>query len=219
MAPISFDDLVAAVHAAAPSDDVLARLEAATIVSSALADSADALLTHFVDHCRASGHSWSEIGNALGVSKQAAQQRFVDSSLDRLTARTRHVFDTARQIAHDQGAAALRLDHLAVALFGEPQAIGTKVLTDLGVSQATLEEAFSARSRARGAKLSDEPPADQTIMATALELGHNYIGTEHIVLACFRHPTSLIAKAMKDAGAPESAVRPAVLAKLSAISR
>lgn len=36
----------------------------------------DALLGHFVDQCRRRGRSWSEISNALGVTKQAAHKRF-----------------------------------------------------------------------------------------------------------------------------------------------
>jgi len=37
---------------------------------------ADAALSGAVDRARRDGHTWSQIGTALGVSKQAAQQRF-----------------------------------------------------------------------------------------------------------------------------------------------
>ncbi len=55
----------------------------------------------------------------------------------------------------------------------------------------------------------------QAVLATALDLGHNYIGTEHIVLACLRDPSSMIAMALKDVGATDAKVRPAILAALA----
>jgi hypothetical protein len=101
-------------------------------------------------------------------------------------------------------------------LFSEPEALGTKVLTDLGVTQATPDGAIYRRSRRSGARLSDEPAVDQSILAAALDLGHNYIGTEHIVLACYRNRKSIIPGALKDVGATEATVRPAILAALEA---
>jgi hypothetical protein len=46
-------------------------------VSARLDEQSDALLGYFVDQARRSGASWSQIGGAMGVSKQAAQKRFV----------------------------------------------------------------------------------------------------------------------------------------------
>jgi Clp amino terminal domain, pathogenicity island component len=34
--------------------------------------------------------------------------------------------------------------------------------------------------------------ADQAVLASALKLGHNYVGTEHILIACHRDPNSLL---------------------------
>jgi hypothetical protein len=42
-----------------------------------LGDVADHLIGHFVDQARRSGATWTQIGQSLGVSKQAAQKRFV----------------------------------------------------------------------------------------------------------------------------------------------
>ena len=46
-------------------------------VSTQIDEQADALIGYFVDQARRSGLSWSQIGGAMGVSKQAAQKRFV----------------------------------------------------------------------------------------------------------------------------------------------
>ena len=42
-----------------------------------LGELADHLIGHFVDQARRAGASWTDIGRAMGVTKQAAQQRFV----------------------------------------------------------------------------------------------------------------------------------------------
>jgi ATP-dependent Clp protease ATP-binding subunit ClpA len=215
MMHVPFDDLVAAVMASAPDEDSLEQLRSAAVISAALSDTSDALLDHFVDRCRHDGRSWAEIGRALGVSKQAAQKKFVDSSLQRLTPRTRTVMNAAREMAEDQGAGALRLDHLLLAVFTEPETVAARALMALGIEQAALEAAIARRARTRGARLSDAAPVDQALLATALSLGHNYIGTEHIVLACHRDPTSLTARALNELGATAPSVETAVARLLS----
>jgi ATP-dependent Clp protease ATP-binding subunit ClpA len=51
-------------------------------------------------------------------------------------------------------------------------------------------------------------PAARTVLvnavAVALEFGHNYIGTEHILLALYRDPDSLAARVLARAGADRS---------------
>src|SRR5690349_18830595 len=69
------DDLIDLVHASAASDDPIDELEAAASLKADLDELTDALLGHFVDQARRAGRSWSQIGAALGVTKQAAQQR------------------------------------------------------------------------------------------------------------------------------------------------
>jgi WhiB family transcriptional regulator, redox-sensing transcriptional regulator len=69
------EDLVAAVKAEARSNDPIEQLSAAARIRDDIDELAEALLDHFVEHAREVGCSWSRIGTALGVSKQAAQQR------------------------------------------------------------------------------------------------------------------------------------------------
>src|SRR6476659_8502764 len=69
------DDLIGAirtVHA-----DQLDQLTGAVEAADHLGDVADHLIGHFVDQARRSGASWTEIGRARGVSKQAARKRFI----------------------------------------------------------------------------------------------------------------------------------------------
>ena len=55
----------------------LDRVTGAMQVAEELDEVADSLIGHFVDQARRSGGSWSDIGRSMGMSKQAAQKRFV----------------------------------------------------------------------------------------------------------------------------------------------
>ena len=92
--------------------DALEQLTDAVLVAERLDEVADHLIGHFVDQARRSGASWTDIGKSMGVSKQAAQKRFVakaESALDpnagfaRFTPRARAVVVTAQNEAHEAG--------------------------------------------------------------------------------------------------------------------
>src|SRR6266540_6784511 len=57
--------------------DALQQLSDAVLAAEYLGDVADHLIGHFVDQARRSGASWTDIGRSMGVTKQAAQKRFV----------------------------------------------------------------------------------------------------------------------------------------------
>src|SRR6188472_2849999 len=99
--PVRLDDLIASIKQV--HSDVLDQLSDAVIAADHLGDIADHLIGHFVDQARRSGASWSEIGRSMGVTKQAAQKRFVakpssdaaaldpDAGFARFTPRARNV--------------------------------------------------------------------------------------------------------------------------------
>src|SRR3982074_1112497 len=73
--PVRLDDLIdviKTVHA-----EPLEQLTDAVLAAESLGEIADHLIGHFVDQARRSGASWTDIGKSMGVSKQAAQKRFV----------------------------------------------------------------------------------------------------------------------------------------------
>src|SRR5580704_7476423 len=75
MEAVSVAELADAVRQQAPGAP-LDRVEAALTVSEELASRADELIGQFVEEARRAGCSWTEIGHRIGVSKQAARQRF-----------------------------------------------------------------------------------------------------------------------------------------------
>src|SRR5580693_10033510 len=73
--PVRLDELINAINQV--HTDVLDRLSDALLAAEHLGEVADHLIGHFVDQARRSGASWTDIGKSMGVTKQAAQQRFV----------------------------------------------------------------------------------------------------------------------------------------------
>ena len=106
--PVPLDHLIAHVRALHPGGGPVDHVADAFAVSARLDEQSDALIGYFVDQARRSGASWSQIGAAMGVSKQAAQKRFVAARVNvsprvemfaRFTQRARNVLTAARRTA------------------------------------------------------------------------------------------------------------------------
>lgn len=78
--PVRLDELIDAIKKVHP--DALDQLSDAVIAADHLGDIADHLIGHFVDQARRSGASWTDIGRSMGVTRQAAQKRFVPKDPD-----------------------------------------------------------------------------------------------------------------------------------------
>lgn len=95
---ITLDDLASSVTRAASQP--LVQLEEASLISRHLGELGDQLVDHFVSLCRASGHSWADIGERLGVTRQAAQKRFAPDGHDGAHPPTTHASPGVRIERH-----------------------------------------------------------------------------------------------------------------------
>ena len=199
--PVRLDDLIDVIKRV--HNEPLEQLTDAVLAAESLGEIADHLIGHFVDQARRSGASWTEIGKCMGVTKQAAQKRFVpkvpdfetaaldpNAGFGRFTPRARNVVVVAQTKAHDAGNAEITPDHLLLALYDDPDGLAAKLLTGQGVDAAAVEKVvvLPARTEAVPALIPFSGPAKKVLELTfrqALRLGHNYIGTEHIALALF----------------------------------
>jgi hypothetical protein len=196
---IRLDDLIDSISKVHESP--LERLSDAVLVGSHLGDVADHLIGHFVDQARRSGASWTEIGASMGVTKQAAQQRSAAKAVtdgtalfQRFTPRARNVVLAAQEEARSAGNGEIVPVHLVIGLLAEPEGVAAKALEEQGV---TVEQVRAAATAAL-------PPAAESVPAAmpydaeakkvleltyreALRLAHNYIGTEHLLLALVEH--------------------------------
>jgi hypothetical protein len=75
--PVRLRDLIRSIDERTASCTDLERLDVAVKDSELLRGIEDDLVGHFVDRARKGGASWTQIGERLGVTKQAAQQRHV----------------------------------------------------------------------------------------------------------------------------------------------
>ncbi|MBA9047271.1 MULTISPECIES: Clp protease N-terminal domain-containing protein [Streptomyces] len=200
-ASVRLDDLIEAIKKVHP--EPLDQLQDAVIAADHLGDVADHLIGHFVDQARRSGASWTEIGKSMGVTRQAAQKRFVpkesadldpSQGFNRYTPRARNVV----MAAHSEAVAARnpegRPEHLVLGLLAEPEGIAAKAITAQDVPLDAVREAATAALPPAAEEVPDlvpyGPEAKKILELTfreALRLGHNYIGTEHILLALLEH--------------------------------
>src|ERR1700741_1316844 len=123
-ASVRLDDLIAAIKKGHP--EPLDQLQDAVIAAAPLGDVADHLIGHFVDQARRTGASWTDIGKSMGVTKQAAQKRFVlraeattldpNQGFERFTPRARNVVVAAQNAAHEARNGEITPDHLLLGL-------------------------------------------------------------------------------------------------------
>lgn len=199
---VRLDELIKNIKAVHP--DALDQLSNAVLAADHLGDIADHLIGHFVDQARRSGASWTDIGKSMGVTRQAAQKRFVPkasapgegSDLDpsegfnRFTPRARNVVVASQSEARQAGNHEISAGHLVLGLLAEPEGIGARTLTVLGVSADAVRQAVRQTLLPAAEGVPELIPYDarakkalELTFREALRLGHNFIGTEHILLA------------------------------------
>ncbi|MGE3289254.1 MAG: Clp protease N-terminal domain-containing protein [Pseudonocardia sp.] len=188
--PIRLDDLIAGIVKV--HDEPLERLSSAVVAGEHLGELADHLIGHFVDQARRAGASWTEIGRSMGVTKQAAQKRFVPGDpadgFARFTPRARSVVVRAQNLARSAGNAEITPAHLTLGLMEESAGIGARAMAAGGATEDVVRAAIALPERVEDlpALIPFDTAAKKALELTfreALRLGHNYIGTEHILLA------------------------------------
>lgn len=194
--PVRLDELIEAIKAA--HTDALDQLSDAVLAAEHLGEVADHLIGHFVDQARRSGASWTDIGKSMGVTKQAAQKRFVPRAeaatldphqgFDRFTPRARAAVVAAQNAAKDAANSEITPDHLLLGVLSDPAALATVLLRQQQVDTAQLRAAVQLppAGAATPQQIPFSGPARKALELTfreALRLGHNYIGTEHLLLA------------------------------------
>ncbi|MFJ6563844.1 Clp protease N-terminal domain-containing protein [Streptomyces sp. NPDC091412] len=194
---VRLDDLISAIKKV--HQEPLEQLQDAVLAGEHLGEVADHLIGHFVDQARRSGASWTDIGRSMGVTRQAAQKRFVpkeSADLDpsqgfsRYTPRARKVVMIAHEEAKAAGSAEGTPAHLVLGLLAEPEAMAAQAIEAQGVTLDAAREAATAALPPASADAPELVPygsaakkALELTFREALRLGHNYIGTEHILLA------------------------------------
>lgn len=198
-------DLIARARQLASDDDPLVLLDAAVAVAAEAGTTADAALQHFVQTARDAGLSWTAIGDRLGVSKQAARQRFADSPATApavaVSARLQACLDAARAAATSDGSTVLGTQHLLVGLM--KVGVAANALDRLGVTRQRVDDAHRtlfpppSASDAAAADPDHDPEHDPDVRAAlararrlACERGCGEVATEHMLFVLATDPGS-----------------------------
>ncbi|AIY00245.1 ATP-dependent Clp protease, ATP-binding subunit [Arthrobacter sp. PAMC 25486] len=228
--PAPLDDLISALVRS--HDSVLEQLSGAMLVSEHLGAVSDHLIGHFVDQARRSGASWSDIGRSMGVTKQAAQKRFVtkasgeqpdlDASqgFSRFTEHARNVVVAAQNEAHAVKNISISPEHLVLGLLAGTDTTAVRALAAQHVPLEAMRQAAAGTLAAPADTVPSLVPfaADtqkvlQLSFREALRLGHNHVGSGHLLLALLEHENG--AGVLADAGVDRTGVEDFVTAELA----
>ncbi|PRY32861.1 Clp protease N-terminal domain-containing protein [Pseudosporangium ferrugineum] len=191
--PVRLDELIHAITTNRP-DAPLERLSDAVLLADHLGELADHLIGHFVDQARRSGASWTDIGQSMGVSKQAAQKRFVPKSdldpsqgFSRFGENARSTVVGSMNAAKATGHPEIHPEHLLLGMLDVPGAGAHAAIGDLGRAR---DAAMAALPAAPGGTLPELIPYDarsrkvlELTFREALRLGDDTVRTGHILLA------------------------------------
>jgi ATP-dependent Clp protease ATP-binding subunit ClpA len=126
--------------------------------------------------------------------------------------------------AHEAGAASVAPEHVLLGLLDDSASLAVRALEAVGTSPDALRQALAPAplAPARGAghlpfTASAKLLLDRTLRE-ALRLGHNYVGTEHVLLALL-DDDGAAGTALRDAGVERAPVETWILEQLQAMTR
>jgi Clp amino terminal domain, pathogenicity island component/ClpX C4-type zinc finger len=141
---------------------------------------------------------------------------------ERFTDRARRVVVLAQEESRLLNHNYIGTEHILLGLIHEGEGVAAQVLAALGVSLADVrsevEEIVGHGAYAPAGHIPFTPRAKKVLemsLREALQLGHNYIGTEHILLGLIREGEGVAAQVLAKLGADLSTVRQHVVRLLS----
>ena len=141
---------------------------------------------------------------------------------ERFTDRARRVVVLAQEEAGLLNHNYVGTEHLLLGLVSEGQGMAARALESLGIRleavRAQVEEIIGQGQSAPTGHIPFTPRAKRVLelsLREAKQLGHNYIGTEHILLSFYRDSGGVAAKVLRDLGLPDEAARAGVIEALT----
>jgi len=141
---------------------------------------------------------------------------------ERFTDRARRVLVLAQEEARLLNHSFIGTEHILLGLIHEGEGVAAKALESLGISleavRQQVEEIIGQGQQAPSGHIPFTPRAKKVLelsLREALQLGHNYIGTEHILLGLIREGEGVAAQVLVKLGADLNRVRQQVIQLLS----
>ncbi|MGH3649875.1 MAG: Clp protease N-terminal domain-containing protein [Acidimicrobiia bacterium] len=217
MQPLEFQRLVRSIESSGGSDP-LRRLTDAVILAARIEEMADDLIGHFVEEARSSGASWADIGQSMGMTRQAAQKRFVGRRsrrgkrssffLTRFADEARGIVRGAERVARSAGSDHIGTEHLILSLVDNRDGIATRALSELGASvdqlretsKSALTEGTEAQSQGHIPFAADMKKVLELSLRETIRSHDKHITEKHILLALLRDDKSFGPELLKDNG-------------------
>src|SRR6187431_3185345 len=141
---------------------------------------------------------------------------------ERFTDRARRVVVLAQEEARLLNHSYIGTEHILLGLIHEGEGVAAKALESLGISleavRSQVEEIIGQGGSSPSGHIPFTPRAKKVLelsLREALQLGHNYIGTEHILLGLIREGEGVAAQVLVKLGADLSRVRQQVIQLIS----
>src|SRR5271165_7173855 len=141
---------------------------------------------------------------------------------ERFTDRARRVLVLAQEEARLLNHSFIGTEHILLGLIHEGEGLAAKALESLGISLEAVREKVVETIGPAGTSTTGSPPFTprakkvlELSLREALQLGHNYIGTEHMLLGLVREGEGVAAQVLVSLGADLSRVRQQVIQLLS----
>ena len=142
---------------------------------------------------------------------------------ERFTDRARRVVVLAQEEARELNHNYIGTEHVLLGLIHEGEGVAAKALESLGISlelvRGQVEEIIGQGGSTPSGHIPFTPRAKKVLelsLREALQLGHNYIGTEHVLLGLIREGEGVAAQVLVKLGADLPRVREQVIQQLSA---
>jgi len=167
----------------------------------------------------------SPIGAPFSADHYVSAESPRDGCIDLFTDRARRVVVLAQEEARLLNHNYIGTEHILLGLIHEGEGVAAKALESLGISlekvRQQVEEIIGAGQSPPSGHIPFTPRAKKVLelsLREALQLGHNYIGTEHILLGLIREGEGVAAQVLVKLGADLGRVRQQVIQLLSGVS-
>jgi hypothetical protein len=177
------------------------------------------------------GRSWTQIADALGISKQAAHKRHAQRIREGrvpvaerpqrrllVTGQARKVVELARDEARGLGNPEMGPEHLLLGLLRDDHGTALRALRSAGVDLDEARRAVAGSTGERPRKVKGRvrvSPAARAMLEDSLReavrLGDSHLGVEHLLLALVRDPDAPAGRALVELGVPPEEMAERVL--------
>jgi len=161
-------------------------------------------------------------GPQIHFDQGSQRKKAVIAVFERFTDRARRVVVLAQEEARLLNHSYIGTEHILLGLIHEGEGVAAKALESLNISleavRAQVEEIIGQGGSSPSGHIPFTPRAKKVLelsLREALQLGHNYIGTEHILLGLIREGEGVAAQVLVKLGADLSRVRQQVIQLLS----